>query len=77
MVLFNQKSIASFYQFNIYKFRCENGTEAILTYGMLPFLTTKEYQEKYVALRIYCRQDTWAMVEILKGIREQMKNKVT
>lgn len=44
---------------------------------MLPFLTTKEYQEKYVALRIYCRQDTWAMVEILKGIREQMKNKVT
>ena len=55
----------------------KNGTEAILTYGMLPFLTTKEYQEKYVALRIYCRQDTWAMVEILKGIREQMKNKVT
>lgn len=48
----------------------KNGTEAILTYGMLDKLTEKEYNEKYLALRVYCRQDTWAMVEILKGLRK-------
>ena len=48
----------------------KNGTEAILTYGMLPKLTEEEYQKKYLALRIYCRQDTWAMVEILRGLRK-------
>lgn len=50
----------------------KNGTEAILTYGLLPTLTEKEYKEKYLALRIYCRQDTWAMVEILKGLRKMV-----
>lgn len=48
----------------------KNGTEAILTYGLLPTLTPKEYEEKYLALRVYCRQDTWAMVEILRGLRQ-------
>ena len=48
----------------------KNGTEAIVTYGQLPTLTEKEYNEKYLALRIYCRQDTWAMVEILRGLRK-------
>ena len=52
----------------------KNGTEAIVTYGSLPYLTQKEYDEKYLALRVYCRQDTWAMVEILRGLREAVKN---
>lgn len=51
----------------------KNGTEAILTYGLLPSLTPQEYQNKYLALRIYCRQDTWAMVEILRGLRKEIK----
>ena len=50
----------------------QNGTEAILTYGLLPTLTQEEYEKKYLALRIYCRQDTWAMVEILRGLREKI-----
>lgn len=49
----------------------KNGTEAILTYGILPTLTEKEYQEKYLALRKYCRQDTWAMVEILWNLKKK------
>lgn len=52
----------------------KNGTEAILTYGLLPTLTPKEYEEKYLALRVYCRQDTWAMVEILRGLRKAFMN---
>ena len=51
----------------------KNGTEAILTYGLLPTLTPDEYENKYLALRRYCRQDTWAMVEILRGLREEIK----
>ncbi len=52
----------------------KNGTEAIVTYGMLPYLTEQEYKEKYLALSVYCRQDTWAMVEILRGLYELIKN---
>lgn len=50
----------------------KNGTEAILTYGLLKELTDQEYENKYKALRIYCRQDTWAMVEILRGLRKEI-----
>ena len=42
---------------------------------MLDQLTEKEYEEKYLALRVYCRQDTWAMVEILRGLRKLVKDK--
>ncbi len=48
-----------------------NGTEADFVYGMLPTLTDKEYDNKYLALRKYCQQDTWAMVEILWGLRRK------
>lgn len=51
----------------------KNGTEAILTYGQLKELTDLEYENKYKALRIYCRQDTWAMVEILRGLRKEIE----
>jgi hypothetical protein len=51
----------------------QNGTEAILVYGMLPNLTDDEYQNKYLALRKYCRQDTWSMVKILQGLKEMIK----
>lgn len=51
----------------------QNGTEAILVYGMLPQLTEEEYKNKYLALRKYCRQDTWSMVKILQGLKEMIK----
>lgn len=46
-----------------------NGTEAVLAYALLPMYSPDEYQSKYLALRKYCQQDTWAMVEILWGIK--------
>ncbi len=51
----------------------QNGTEAILVYGMLPYLTEEEYKNKYLALKKYCRQDTWSMVKILQGLKELIK----
>ena len=53
--------------------KVQNGTEAILVYGMLPELTNEEYNTKYLALKEYCRQDTWSMVKILEGLRNLIK----
>lgn len=50
-----------------------NGTEAVLVYSQLPFFTEQEYKEKYLALREYCQQDTWAMVEILWGLQKAVE----
>ncbi|MBR2891736.1 MAG: DUF2779 domain-containing protein [Bacilli bacterium] len=52
----------------------KNGTEAILTYALLPTLTVDEYNRLYLALRKYCQQDTWAMVEVLWGLQNKIKN---
>ena len=44
-------------------------------------MSKEELQLKQEALRIYCRQDTWAMVEILNALRslskERQKNSLT
>ena len=50
----------------------KNGTEAILTYALLPTLTIDEYNRLYLALRKYCQQDTWAMVEVLWGLQNKI-----
>jgi hypothetical protein len=44
-----------------------NGIDAIVAYGKLP---THSNKEKLITSMIeYCKQDTWAMVEILLGLR--------
>ncbi|MBR1749194.1 MAG: DUF2779 domain-containing protein [Bacilli bacterium] len=48
----------------------KNGTEAIIEYANYPNMTKEELSIKYEALRIYCQQDTWAMVEILDALRK-------
>lgn len=52
-----------------------NGTEAILTYGLLPEYTKDEYEKYYLALKEYCKQDTWAMVEVLWGLKKYLNKK--
>lgn len=47
-----------------------NGTDALVEYANYDKMTDEERERKQEALRIYCRQDTWAMVEILKGLRK-------
>jgi len=51
----------------------KNGTEAIVEYANYPFMGKEEYKLKYQALVDYCKQDTWAMVVILKELRELVK----
>lgn len=47
-----------------------NGVEALVAYANFPKLDKPDYEHKYRKLVEYCKQDTWAMVEILKGLRE-------
>ncbi len=51
----------------------QNGTEALVSYSMYDKLSFEEKKKVMENLKIYCRQDTWAMVEILRGLRNLVK----
>ncbi len=51
----------------------KNGTEAIVAYASYNSMTKEEYDLYYEALKIYCQQDTWAMVVILQALRDICK----
>lgn len=48
----------------------QNGTQAMVTYNNFPKMDENEFNKKYSALIDYCKQDTWAMFEILNKLRE-------
>ena len=52
-----------------------NGMEALTTFATFPDLDEITFNKKYKALIEYCKQDTWAMVEILKELRSLSKEK--
>lgn len=54
----------------------KNGTEAIVAYAMYNQMSKEELRLYQEALRIYCRQDTWAMVVILNALRKICKEDV-
>ena len=45
-----------------------NGMEAMYTYA-----NEQQLKQKQLELTKYCQQDTWAMVEILRGLRDVVK----
>lgn len=47
-----------------------NGTEALVTYAKFPTMDKKTFDLSYRDLLEYCKQDTWAMVEILDQLRK-------
>ncbi len=49
-----------------------NGMEALITYAQFPTFEKKEFKHKYQKMIEYCRQDTWAMVEILHGLSKSV-----
>lgn len=54
-----------------------NGVQAYVTYLNYdtpnPIRDMNSKEERREALRLYCQQDTWAMVEILRAVREKIK----
>lgn len=51
-----------------------NGVEALVTYSKFDKMEKREYINAYNSLVEYCKQDTWAMVEILHGLQNLSKN---
>jgi hypothetical protein len=51
-----------------------NGSVAMITYATLPQMTKAEKEKTRSKLIAYCRQDTWAMVEITRGINLIIEN---
>lgn len=51
----------------------QNGNDALITYSLYDEMTKEEKEHAIKNLKIYCGQDTWAMVEILKGLRNLVK----
>lgn len=47
-----------------------NGTDALVAYARFPNMDDQEFEKTYQDLLEYCKQDTWAMVEILAKLRE-------
>ncbi|QWB96324.1 DUF2779 domain-containing protein [Mycoplasmatota bacterium] len=47
-----------------------NGTDALVTYAQFPFMDETTFKTNYNDLLKYCKQDTWAMVEILEALRK-------
>ena len=51
----------------------KNGTEALVTYSLYDTMNEYDLERAKKALRIYCKQDTWAMVVILEALRKLCK----
>lgn len=65
-----KKTLPLFSKLTYENLEVKNGTDAIIEYANYKKMTKEELKLKQEALKIYCRQDTWAMVEILNGLRK-------
>ena len=48
----------------------KNGTEALVTYSLYDTMNEFDLNKAKKALKVYCKQDTWAMVVILESLRK-------
>jgi len=55
-----KKTLPIFSNLNYENLAVKNGTEAIIEYANYNKMSKEELNLKQEALRIYCRQDTWA-----------------
>lgn len=51
----------------------QNGTQALVEYSKYKYMNDSQLERTIDALIEYCKQDTWAMVEILRGLRNLVK----
>ena len=65
-----KKTLPIFSELTYANLDVKNGTEAIIEYANYNSMTKEELLKTQEALRIYCQQDTWAMVEILNALRK-------
>ena len=68
-----KKTLPLFTNLTYHDLEVQNGVEALLEYSMFDKMTPEELNKSRNALTEYCKQDTWAMVEILRGLRNLLK----
>lgn len=52
-----------------------NGLDAQAAFMRLKYLEGKAFDETYKNMIEYCKQDTWAMFEIMQGLRKLINEK--
>lgn len=67
-----KKTLPVFSDLTYANLEVKNGTEALIEYANYPYMTKEQFDRTYEALRVYCKQDTWAMVEILNKLRKKI-----
>ena len=65
-----KKTLPLFTNLSYHDLEVQNGVEALVEYSKFDGMSQEELQKSMNALKIYCQQDTWAMVEILRGLRK-------
>lgn len=68
-----KKTLPLFTNLSYKDLEVQNGVQALVEYANYKNMTEEERKRKQAALVEYCKQDTWAMVEILKGLRDIVK----
>ena len=68
-----KKTLALFSDLSYDDLAIHNGNEAIITYAKYPLMSDSELEQAKQNLYDYCKQDTWAMVLILDGLREKIR----
>ena len=71
-----KKTLPVFSDLSYKNLTVKNGTEAIVAYATYNQMSKEEFNLYYEALRIYCQQDTWAMVVILEALRKLCQENV-
>lgn len=65
-----KKTLPLFTNLSYKDLEVQNGVQALVEYANYNNMTDEERYRKQTALVEYCKQDTWAMVEILRGLRK-------
>ena len=68
-----KKTLPLFTNLSYKDLEVHNGSEALAVYSCYNKMTSEELEKTKKALVEYCKQDTWAMVEILNGLRDLVK----
>lgn len=68
-----KKTLPLFTSLSYKNLEVQNGVQALVEYANYKNMTDEERERKQNALVEYCKQDTWAMVEILKGLRKEIE----
>ena len=68
-----KKTLPVFSNLSYKDLEIQNGTEALIVYANYKKMSKEEFKKQTEALKKYCSQDTWAMVEILNALRKMIQ----